>query len=127
MARVLSVIDSAYRASLEEQDDAGVWFSSAVAKAGTDVTLLLTGNAVSYVAKGHNDKPLEIGGGKIAHPMDPNEHIEVAKKIGCEVFFIQEDAQERGIDPSVIMAGVEGISRANLVDFIEKFDDIWHW
>lgn len=127
MAKVLSVIDSAYRASLEEQDDAGVWFSSAVAKAGTDITLLLTGNAVSYVAKGHNEKALEIGGGKIAHPMDPNKHLTVAKEIGCALFFIKEDAQERGIEPSAIMDGVEGISRNNLVEFVEKFDDIWHW
>lgn len=127
MAKVLSVIDSAYRASLEEQDDAGLWFSAAVAKAGTDITLLLTGNAVNYATTGHSTAPLKLGGGEIAHPMDPNVDVKRAADLGCACFFIQEDAQERGIDPSSLMDGVEGISRHQLVDFIEKFDDIWHW
>ncbi len=127
MGKILSVIDSAYRASLEEQDDAGMWFSLAVAKGGAKVTLLLTGNAVNYVTTGHPSKPLEIGGGEIPFPMNPNLDIQRGAEAGCSCFFIKEDAQDRGIDPGAIMAGVEGISRAGLADFIEKFDDVWHW
>jgi len=127
MAKVLSVIDSAYRASLEEQDDAGLWFSSAVAKAGVDITLLLTGNAVNYAARGHQANPLRLGGAEITFPMDPNEHLERAKQIGCDCFFVREDAEERGIDPASMIPGVEGISRDKLADLVATFDDIWHW
>jgi hypothetical protein len=127
MGKVLSVIDSAYRASLEEQDDAGLWFSAAVAKAGVEITLLLTGNAVNYATTGHSSKPLKLGGGEIAHPMDPNVDIKRAAGFGCTTFFVKEDAQERGIEPSMLMDGVEGISRDGLADFVDKFDDVWHW
>ena len=127
MPKVLSVIDSAYRASLEEQDDAGLWFSSAVAKAGADITLLLTGNAVNYVTTGHHGEPLQLGGGTIAFPMDPNVDIKRAADGGCACFFIREDAEERGIDTAKVMAGVEAISRDKLADFVDSFDDIWHW
>lgn len=127
MKKVLSVIDSAYRASLEEQDDAGMWFTAAVAKAGADITILLTGNAVCYATTGHSSDGLEFGGGAIPLPMNPTIDLKRAKEMGCASFFIKEDAQERGIDSATLMAGAEGISRDSLPDFIEKFDDVWHW
>ena len=127
MKKILSVIDSAYRASLEEQDDAGLWFTAAVAKAGADLTILLTGNAVNYATTGHSGDALALGGSKIAHPMNPNVDIKRAADLGCTTFFVKDDAVERGIEPSCLMDGVEGISRDALADFVEKFDDIWHW
>lgn len=127
MGKILSVIDSAYRASLEEQDDAGLWFSAAVAKAGADITLLLTGNAVNYATTGHSGAALKLGGGNIARPMDPTVDIKRAADLGCATFFIKEDAQERGIEATSLIDGVEGLSRDGLADFVDQFDDVWHW
>ena len=45
--KVLSVIDTAYRACQEEQDDAGLWFSAAVNNAGVDMTIPLGRSAES--------------------------------------------------------------------------------
>ncbi len=124
---VLSVIDTAYRASQEEQDDAGLWFSAACQNGGIDLDILLTGNAVNYAVKGHRANPLVLGGGEVPHPFDPAKDIERMAAKAVSFYLVREDAEERGIDPSSLLGSVEQISRAQLADFVGKYDNIWHW
>lgn len=125
--RILSVIDTAYRACQEEQDDAGLWFSAAVKNAGVDVTLLLTGNAVNYGVDGHRAEALAVGGGKVEHPFDPPRDIERMADKGVKVFAIREDAEERGIERERLIGAVNVIPRSQLPGLMEQYDAIWHW
>ena len=125
--RVLSVIDTAYRACQEEQDDAGLWFSAAVNNAGVDMTILLTGNAVNYAVDGHEANPLVLGGGTVSHPFDPPRDIERLAGKGVSFYLVREDAEERGIDSDRLVDSVEVITRAQLPDLVEGYDAIWHW
>ena len=124
---VLSVIDTAYRAAQEEQDDAGLWFSAACRNADVDLDILLTGNAVNYAVKGHRASPLVLGGGEVPHPFDPAKDIERMASKGVSFYLVREDAEERGIDPSSLIGSVERISRAQLADLVGKYENIWHW
>ena len=124
---VLSVIDTAYRACQEEQDDAGLWFSAAVKNAGVDMTILLTGNAVSYAVEGHRTDAFAVAGGRVEHPFDPPRDIERMARKGVGFFTVREDLEERGIDPDRLVDAVEAISRSQLPDLIEEYDAIWHW
>ncbi|MFT5049971.1 MAG: putative peroxiredoxin [Chlamydiales bacterium] len=125
--KVLSVIDTAYRACQEEQDDAGLWFSAAVNNAGVDMTILLTGNAVNYAVQGHATSPLSVGGGVVAHPFDPGQDIERLTGKGISFFLIREDAEERGIDSDELINAVEAIPRSQLAKLVDSHDAIWHW
>lgn len=126
MKKILSVIDSAYRASLEEQDDAGLWFTAAVKQAGAQVDVLLTGNAVNYAVSGLPLAPFRSGGGSIAHPMDPLGDIRRMSAKGVKFFLVREDAEERGL-VGLLAPEIETMARIRLARFIDAYDLIWHW
>ena len=44
--KILQIVESAYRATLEEQDDTVVWITHAMKGAGGDLHLLLRGNEI---------------------------------------------------------------------------------
>jgi len=127
MAKILSVVDTAYRGTLEEQDDTSLWLTAACKNAGADMTVLLTGNAVNYAVKTQEASGLTFGRAKISHPANATDDLSRMIGKGVNVFLLREDAQERGIDPSSFVAGIEPMSRAGLAKFVSQFDLIWHW
>ena len=47
MKKTLSIVSSAYRAIVEEQDDTIIWINHAMKGAGAELTVLLKDNAVN--------------------------------------------------------------------------------
>lgn len=126
--KVLSVVDTAYRAAQEEQDDAGLWMTAAAKNAGVeDVTILLTGNAVNYAVKDAKSGPLAVGGGSVPHPFDAPGDIQRMVDKGVSFYLLREDAEERGIDQDRMLSCIEPLSRSQLAGFVDSYDSIWHW
>jgi hypothetical protein len=46
---------------------------------------------------------------------------------GVAVYVVQEDLDDRGIDKQRCVAAAESIRRADVVDLLERHDQIWHW
>src|SRR6185436_11094997 len=59
--KTLNIVDSAYRAVIEEQDDTILWVLAAMQGAGADHTVVLRGNAVNYAVAGQGAPPLVVG------------------------------------------------------------------
>lgn len=125
--KVLSVIDTAYRATLEEQDDTAVWFNHILRQSGADITILLTGNAVNYAVRGQQPPPLSFGTASIDFPPRLDQDLLKASDAGVKLVLLRDDADQRGIPDSALIPEAEQISRDQLADFIDGFDLVWHW
>ena len=125
--RVLQIIEPAYRATLEEQDDTVLWFTRAIRGAGAPADVLLIGTAVSYAARGQSAVGLEIGAWSQRHP--PAIELDMTKLIesGARISAVTEDLEERGISTQSMIRGVELLSRDAVSGLFGQYDRIWKW
>lgn len=125
--RTLQIIETAYRATLEEQDDPVVWITHAMRGAGAELAVLLRGNAVNYAVRAQDCSGLQLGEWK--QTQAPRLAVDIANLIvkGVEVLAIEDDVVERGIDKETLIAGISLVPRARLADVLERFPRVWHW
>ena len=125
--KVLSIVESAYRATVEEQDDTILWLNHMFKNADLDVSLLLRGNAVNYAVTGQDASGLSFGGVSVGHPPKLDEDLTGLINSGVTVSYVAEDLADRGIDDSSIIGGVQPVTRAELPRLLNEHDQIWHW
>jgi sulfur relay (sulfurtransferase) DsrF/TusC family protein len=125
--KVLSIVESAYRATIEEQDDTILWTSNALKGAGADIDVLLRGNAVNYGVKGQDASGLQFGGKKQTHPPQLEEDLQRLMDQGAKVFVTTDDAAERGLERTDLIRGLEPVSRSGIAKLCADYDQIWHW
>ena len=125
--KILNVIESAYRATLEEQDDTVVWLTHAMKGAGGDFTVLLRGNAANYVAKGQDASGLAFGDKHQSQPPRIADDLIGLIGKGVEVLYVREDAEDRGLGSGDLVAGPRPLARAEIPSLFDSHDSIWHW
>ncbi len=125
--RVLQIIEPAYRATLEEQDDTVLWFTRAIRGAGAAADVLLSGTAVSYAVRGQNSEGLSIGSWSQRHPPAIEREIASLLDSGARVAAIAEDLDDRGIAPESMIARVERLRQTDLSARFGEYDRIWKW
>ncbi len=125
--KVLQVIEAAYRATLEEQDDTIVWLTHAMKGAGADLDVLLCGNAVNYAVKGQDASGLSFGDWQQTQPPDIAGDIAGLVGKGIEMFVVEEDAAARGLGNAELVDGVNRLARGGIPALLDKYDQIWHW
>ncbi|PYT05959.1 MAG: hypothetical protein DMF49_12655 [Acidobacteria bacterium] len=125
--KVLSIVETAYRGTLEEQDDTILWLNHALKNNGLDVAVLLRANAVNYAVRGQDASGLRFGEGALAHPPEIDKDVEALVRKGVKVFLVTEDARERGIPDEKLLPGVEKLGRAQIPSLFQRFDQVWHW
>jgi len=126
--KTLNIVESAYRAVMEEQDDTILWLLAAMQAAGAEHTVVLRGNAVNYAVAGQGAPGLSIGGWKqtMAPRMD-NDVLDLIEKRKIPVFVIEEDLAIRGIDPGELVPGVALMSSAMLPKRMTEYEIVSHW
>jgi sulfur relay (sulfurtransferase) DsrF/TusC family protein len=126
--KTLNIVESAYRAVIEEQDDTVLWLLAAMRGAGAEHTVVLRGNAVNYAVAGQGAPGLTIGGWtQTQAPRMDNDVIDLIKKHKIPVFVIEEDLAARGIERGELIPGVELLSSKMLPRHMAEYELVSHW
>jgi predicted peroxiredoxin len=127
MPTVLNILETAYRAVLEEQDDTILWLTNMMKTNGLDVSVLLRSNAVNYAVKGQDASGLRIGDAELKHPPRIDRDLQDLLNKGVPVYYVREDLDERGIPETNLVEGTKAVSRRELPGLLAGSDQIWHW
>lgn len=125
--KALNIIETAYRATLEEQDDTIVWITHALKGAGADLDVLLRGNAVNYAVTAQEVAPLSFGGRTQKNAPDLAGDVAGLIGKGVDVYIVQDDLSERGLASANLIDGLKSVARSDLPGLLENYDLVWHW
>jgi sulfur transfer complex TusBCD TusB component (DsrH family) len=126
--KTLNIVESAYRAVMEEQDDTILWLLAAMQGAGAEHTVVLRGNAVNYAVAGQGAPGLSIGGWKQSQaPRMHDDVIDLIDNRNIPVFVIEEDLVARGIERDELIPGVELLSLKMLSKRMAEYEIVSHW
>ncbi|HEY7640472.1 MAG TPA: DsrE family protein [Steroidobacteraceae bacterium] len=125
--RVLQIIEPAYRATLEEQDDTVLWFTRALRGAGAAADVLLCGTAVNYSVRGQDAEGFRVGSWSQRHPPAIEHELTKLMEGGARVVALAEDLAERGIASESMLSGIEVLGRKSLGGLCAQYDRVWKW
>lgn len=123
----LQIINTAYRATTEEQDDTIVWLCHAMKGAGADLDVLLCGNAVNYVVSAQDAEGLSFGDWQQSEPPRLARDISSLIAKDVSVFLVEEDLRFRGIGDDEVVDGVQQIARSDVSELFDRYDQVWRW
>ncbi len=125
--KILQIVETAYRATLEEQDDTVIWLSHALKGARADLDVLLRGNAVNYAVKAQDASGLSFGDRRQTQPPQIAKDLAALIAKGVSVLVVADDARERGLEQKELIPGVRLTTRSELPKLFAGYDHVWHW
>jgi len=125
--KILHILETAFRGTIEEQDDTVVWTVHAMKNSGQEGALLLQGNIVCHAARGQDASGLVFGEHNQSNPVDLAGDLAKVMAAGVPVYLVTEDASERGLEAADLIEGIEPISRAGIAGLCDAHDMVWHW
>ena len=127
MLKILSIVEKAYRGTLEEQDDTILRLNAMFRKSGADLPFLLRSNAVNYAVQGQDASGLKIDTYSQKHAPDIAGDVAQILGTGAPVYVVSEDLQERGIRVEQLVDGVKTLSRSEIPALFDEHQQVWHW
>jgi sulfur relay (sulfurtransferase) DsrF/TusC family protein len=123
---ILSVLSHTEYGNLEDSD-IGLFASAFAPVTGSQMTLLLSEDAVNYAVRGQDGTGITIAGGTVQPGFLIETDIQSVQQSNIPVYAFKEDLAERGIQESELVGGMKILKRAEFARFIAQFDSVWNW
>jgi hypothetical protein len=124
----LNIVETAYRAVMEEQDDTILWLLAAMQGAGGARTVVLRGNTVNYAIAGQGAPGLTVGEWKQTQaPRMDRDVADLIENRKIPVYVVEEDLADRGIASDELVSGVKLVSRRVLPGLFAEYEIVSHW
>ncbi|HJS39880.1 MAG TPA: hypothetical protein VJ763_00590 [Sphingomicrobium sp.] len=125
--KMLTIVSSGYRATIEEQDDTIVWLTHCLRNAGADTDMLLLGAAANYPVSGQSIIPVCIGGREQRHSPEIHSQVAAFASNGSKVMVLSNDLEDRSIDRRRLLQQVVVVDSSDLPELLSAYDQVWHW
>ncbi|MGZ3437882.1 MAG: hypothetical protein ACXVDD_00110 [Polyangia bacterium] len=125
--RILKIIETAYRGTLEEQDDPIVWLTHTLRGNGAAIDVLLRGNAVNYLVRGQDASGLVFGKKRQTQPPHLDADVAALVDKGVAVYYVEEDVTARGLRKDELLGTAQPIAQAALPELLGRYEQVWHF
>jgi hypothetical protein len=125
--KVINIVSTGYRATLEEQDDTVLWLMQALKGAGAEVDVVLRNSAASYAVTGHDAAGLAFGERRQTQPPRLGDDLARMLAGGARVYVVEEDLRERGIEREELAPGFKLLPEAQLPKLLADYSAVWSW
>jgi hypothetical protein len=124
---ILAVLETAYRATLEEQDDPTLWLLQSLSRSGAGISILLQGSAVSYLARDQDAAGLVFGSRSQTRPPRITESVADLLRRDVPVSYVAEDAAALGLGVNDLLDGVKAASTAEIPALVREHRFVWRF
>lgn len=125
--RILKIIETAYRGTIEEQDDPIVWLAHTLRGNGAAIDVLLRGNAVNYLVRGQDASGLAFGAKRQTQPPRLDADVAALADKGVAVYYVEEDVAARGLGKLELLDHAQPIAQAALPELLGRYEQVWHF
>lgn len=125
--RILQILTTGYRGTLEEQDDQVLWLVHMLHNNGADTDVLLRGAAVNYVVRSQDAHGLSFGDKRQTQPPDIAGEVRALTRKGVRVYVALDDLQTRGIHRNETLEELAFVPIAELPALFRSYDHVWQW
>ncbi|MGH7561917.1 MAG: DsrH/TusB family sulfur metabolism protein [Gemmatimonadales bacterium] len=124
--KILSVLSHTEYGNLEDSD-IGLFASAFAPVTGSQMTILLSEDAVNYAVRGQEGTGIKIAGAPVQPGFLIETDIQSVQASNVPVFALREDLAARGIEERELIQGVKLLSRHEFGRFVDQFDTVWNW
>ena len=125
--RILQILTTGYRGTLEEQDDQVLWLVHMLHNNGADTDVLLRGSAVNYTVRGQDARGLTFGDRRQTQPPDLAGEVRALTRKGVRVYVVLDDLKTRGIRRDDTLEDLAFVPVAELPALLRSYDHVWQW
>ncbi|MBI2216030.1 MAG: hypothetical protein HYU51_01920 [Candidatus Rokubacteria bacterium] len=124
--KILSVLSHTEYGNLEDSD-IGLFASAFAPVAGSQMTILLSEDAVNYAVRGQEGTGIKVAGAPVQPGFLIETDVQSVQEAKIPVYAFREDLEERGIRENEIGPGIKTVSRREYGKLVDQFDTVWNW